>query len=160
VILAALAPALLFLILRRFSARGDSLRNEREDLVLCAVFAFGTIYFYSSVLGQVWYTAHIVATVLLGLFILAALDVRHPLAAGLALRALVLTRPQMGLWGIFFLFEAVRAGRPRLSVLLRVAIPVLLLGLVGAAFNYARFHSLSEFGHTYLNVRWTDRIQR
>jgi len=39
-------------------------------------------------------------------------------------------------------------------------VPVALLGSVGAAFNWYRFHSLFEFGHFYLNVRWTDRIQR
>jgi hypothetical protein len=42
----------------------------------------------------------------------------------------------------------------------RFGAPVVALGLVAAAFNYARFDSFTEFGHTYLNVRWTARIQR
>jgi hypothetical protein len=37
---------------------------------------------------------------------------------------------------------------------------VALLAVAGFAFNWARFHALGEFGHFYLNVRWTDRIQR
>ena len=37
---------------------------------------------------------------------------------------------------------------------------MLLLGGAGFAFNWARFRSFGEFGHIYLNVRWTDRIQR
>jgi hypothetical protein len=160
VLLAGLGPALLFLALRKLSARGDSTRSEYEDLLLTAMFGFGTVYFYSSVIGQVWYTAHIVSTVLVGLFVLASIDARHPFLAGLALGALALTRPQMGFWGIFFLYEAQRAKKLSLSTMLQVGMPVAIFGVAGALFNWARFHSISEFGHTYLNVRWTDRIQR
>src|SRR6185295_5838310 len=95
-----------------------------------------------------------------GLFVLASLEARHPLASGLLLGAIVLTRPQMGFWGIFFLYECWRAKRFDARTLAQVAIPVAVLGLCGAAFNYARFGAIGEFGHTYLNVRWTDRIQR
>jgi hypothetical protein len=177
VLLAALGPTLLFLVLRRLAARGDSTRSESDDLWLTAMFGVGTVYYYSSVIGQVWYTAHVVATVLTGLFVLASLDARRPVEAGLLLGGIVLTRPQMGFWALFFAYEAWRArdyhrcappsaqgGRAGRRVawgaLLRAAAPAIALGLVGAAFNYARFHSFSEFGHTYLNVRWTDRIQR
>jgi hypothetical protein len=160
VLLAALGPMLLFLALRKLAARGDSSRSEVDDLTITALFGVGTVYYYSSVIGQVWFTAHIVSTVLAGLFVLASLDARYPIWAGLALGALTLTRPQMGFWGIFFLYEAHRAKKPWISTMLKVGIPVAIFGIAGAAFNWARFHSFSEFGHTYLNVRWTDRIQR
>src|SRR3954463_12831775 len=52
-ILAALAPMLLFFVLRRLAARGDSTRSEQDDLWLVAMFGFGTVFFYSSVIGQV-----------------------------------------------------------------------------------------------------------
>jgi hypothetical protein len=124
------------------------------------MFGLGTVYYYSSVLGQVWYTAHVVATVLTGLFVLAALDAAHPILAGLCLGAIVLTRPQMGFWGIFFLYELWRSKKSVVGALVRVGVPVLVFGIAAAAFNYARFRAVFEFGHTYLNVRWTDRIQR
>jgi len=176
--LAALAPMLLFFVLRHLAARGDSTRTEHEDLWLVAMFGFGTVYFYSSVIGQVWYTAHVVATVLTGLFVLASFAARRPIAAGLCLGAILLTRPHMAAWGIFFLYEAWRgeaaAGKGRDTTdqrrpndkklpwrkLIGFAIPVAILGSLGFAFNWARFHSIGEFGHFYLNVRWTDRIQR
>jgi len=160
VLLAPLGPMLLFLALRRLSARGDSRRRERDDLWLTAMFGVGTVYYYASVLGQVWYTAHVVATALCGAFVLASFEAAHPLAAGFALGALVLTRPQMGFIGIFFLYEAWRAGRLSLRTMLAVGLPVLAFGAAGGWFNWARFGSVSEFGHFYLNVRWTDRIQR
>jgi hypothetical protein len=160
-LLAALGPALLFLVLGRLRARGDSQRSERDDLVLTTMFAVGTVYYYSAVLGQVWYTALIVGTVLIGLFVLAAMEGAHPAWAGLLLGALVLTRgPQMLAWSIFYFYEARRAGRLDRRALLQLGAPLAALGLAAAAFNYARFGSFTEFGHTYLNVRWTDRIQR
>jgi hypothetical protein len=164
VVLAALAPMLLFLVLRGLQRRGYSQRSEAEDLWLTAMFAFGTVYYYSSVIGQVWYTAHITAMVLTGILVLASFEARHPLIAGLCLGALLLTRPHVSCWGIFFLYEAWRTRAPGERIpwrkLIEVAIPMALLGAVGFAFNYARFGSFGEFGHFYLNVRWTDRIQR
>lgn len=160
VLFAPLGPLLLFLVLRRLSARGDSQRGERDDLWLTALFGLGTVYYYSSVLGQVWYTAHIVATALCGAFVLASMEAAHPFLAGLALGGLTLTRPQMGFVGIFFVYEAWRRGQLTLRTMVKVGLPVLALGAVGGWFNWARFGSPSEFGHFYLNVRWTDRIQR
>jgi hypothetical protein len=159
-ILGALGPMLLFLTLRRLSNRGDSNRSVDDDLWLTGMFAFGTVYYYSSTIGQVWYTAHIVSIALVGLFVLASLEARHPIWAGLMLGCLVLTRPQMGFWGIFYLYELWRSKKAWLPEMVKVGIPVMLLGGAGAAFNWVRFHSFFEFGHFYLNVRWTDRIQR
>jgi hypothetical protein len=178
VILAALAPTLLFVVLRKLAARGDSTRSETDDLWLTAMFGFGTVYLYSSILGQVWYTAHVVVMVLTGLFVLASLNARYPILAGLCLGAIFLTRPHVACWGLFFLYEAWRSSAPasdgsaaegarrdwRARIpwgkLARVSIPVAILGAMGLAFNWVRFHDIGEFGHFYLNVRWTDRIQR
>ena len=173
IFLAALGPMLLFFTLRHLSRRGDSTRTVTEDLWLTGMFGFGTVYFYSSVIGQVWYTAHIVATVLTGLFVLSSFEARRPIWAGICLGAILLTRPHVAAWGIFFLYEAWRF-RPAPSSegarswsepipwnkLVRVAIPIVILGGLGFAYNWARFRQLGEFGHFYLNVRWTDRIQR
>jgi hypothetical protein len=82
----------------------------------------------------------------------------------LCLGAILLTRPPVTCWGILFLYEAWRTRRPGQLIpwgkLVAVGAPLALLGAAGFAFNYARFRSFGEFGHFYLNVRWTDRIQR
>jgi hypothetical protein len=160
ILLAPLGPMFLFLVLRRLQGRGDSQRSEEEDLWLTALFGLGTVYYYSAVLGSVWYTAHIVATALCGAFVLCAMEARAPVLAGCLLGALTLTRPQMGFVGIFFLYEAWRRGKLTLGTMVRVGLPVLAFIAIGGWFNYARFGSPTEFGHFYLNVRWTDRIQR
>src|SRR5438094_8822091 len=94
-ILAALAPALLFLLLRKLRARGDSQRSVREDLWLTAVLAVGSVFYYSSVIGQVWYTAHVVSVNLVILYVLAALDAKHPFWAGLCVVCGFLCRPEI-----------------------------------------------------------------
>ncbi len=168
VLLAGFGPMLLFLALRRLRARGDSERSELDDLWLTLMFGLGTIYYCAAAQGSVWYTAHVFSVVLTGLFVLASLDAKHPVGAGLALGALVLTRPQMGFWGLFFLYELWRTNQPHfnakakpyIKTLALIGAPLVVFGVAGAAFNWARFHSISEFGHYYLNVRWTDRIQR
>lgn len=162
VVLAALAPMLLFFVLRHLAARGDSTRSEEDDLWLTAMFGFGTVYFYTSVIGSVWYTAHVVATVLTGLLVLASFEARQPILAGLCVGAILLTRPHIAAWSLFFFYEAWRAHGKKIPVRTLVAfgVPLVVLGAAGFAFNWARFGAFGEFGHYYLNVRWTDRIQR
>jgi hypothetical protein len=149
-------------VLRHLAARGDSTRSEDDDLWLTAMFGFGTVFFYSSVIGSVWYTAHVVATVLTGLFVLAALDARRPILAGLCIGAILLTRPHIAAWSLFFFYEAWRAHGKKIPLgkLAAFGVPLVVLGGLGFAFNWARFGAFGEFGHFYLNVRWTDRIQR
>jgi hypothetical protein len=177
VAIAGLAPALLFLLLRRLRARGDSERSERDDLWLTAVLGVGSVYFYSSVLGQVWYTAHVVAVILCVLYTMFSLDARRPVLAGLCLVCGFLCRPEILFTAPLFVWEVVRVHlRPptdgKTSLWQRVdraavlrglvlfGLPVAILGFSAGALNYARFGRLTEFGHTYLNVKWTPRIQK
>ena len=89
--------------------RGDSSRSQVDDLWLTSILGVGSVYYFSSVRGEVWYTAHIVATVLTGLFVLAAFDARFPVLAGICLGAILLTRPHIAAWALFFAYEAWRA---------------------------------------------------
>lgn len=219
VVLAPLAPALLFLLLRRLRRRGDSQRTLEEDLWLTAVLGVGSVYYYSSVIGQVWYTAHVCSVLMVVLYTHASLDAKHPFWAGLTLVAGFLCRPEILFAAPFFLWELSRVcsqdetpeqallrervneelfafldhsgwkgvalaplllpyrilrrvafhvlytwrGLDRLAALrglLLFGLPIAIGGLGAAYLNYLRFGKLTEFGHTYLNVRWTPRIQR
>ena len=162
VLLAGLVPALLFMLLRRapFALPIES------SLWLTGLFAFGSVYFFASVLGQVWFTAHIVSLSLCGLYLLCALPPRFPLLAGLCVGALYLTRPQMAAIGLLYLFQtwsANRAEGSRSKMLKQAAlylVPAALLFAIGCAHNYARFGRLMEFGHSYLTTMQADNIQR
>lgn len=218
VLLAGLAPALFFLLLRRLRGRAGSMRSLSDDLWLTGVLAVGSVYFYSSVIGQVWYTAHVVAVLLCILYVWFSLEARRPWLAGLCLAAGFLTRPQLLYAAPLFLWELARTrslpeddearrlralacaplfpeakggwrfalsapGRfvPRACVRLwfathygwhrldgpaflrgfvAFAIPIACFGGAAAVLNHVRFGRITEFGHTYLNVKWTPRIQK
>jgi hypothetical protein len=157
VLVAALILPLAFLLLRRLAAAGLSQRSERDDLWLVATLAFGSVLFFSSVQGKVWYTAHVVGVVLALVYAWASIEARRPLVAGLALGAAALTRTSMAFMFPLFLLELWRVTAPEqrtarglVRPLLRFAAPIAAFAVAGMIYNYARFHSPTEFGHTYL----------
>ena len=106
--LAGVGPAVLFLVLEKLRRGERSKRSETENLVLGALFAFGTVYFFTAVQGTVWFAAHVVGVGLAALYVLFALDAERPWLAGLAMGAIFLTRPTMMLTSALFAVEAVR----------------------------------------------------
>jgi hypothetical protein len=187
-ILAGLAPAAVYLFLRRLRALGRSDRERVDDLVLTALFGFGTVFFFVAVQGAVWFAAQVVACVLLPLYLLASLGGARPFWAGLALGALFLCRPTTAPFGIFFVVEALRAARRPDAPPIPTALTTGVVGRLGAFFsgvdrrralvtfalfalpllcaigaamwmNEARFEDPFEFGHRYLMIRWRGRIE-
>lgn len=163
-LIAALIPALALLALRRFAAAGLSKRSEREDLWLVALLCFGTPLAYAAVQGSVWYVAQTCGVALALVYAWASVEASRPIAAGLALGAAALTRTPMAFMFPLFVLEAWRMHRGNrralLGALARFAAPVAVFAIAGAAYNFARFHSLTEFGHTFLEVRQQAQIER
>jgi hypothetical protein len=112
------------------------------------------VLWFSAVQGKVWYTAHVVGVVLALVYAWASIEARHPVIAGLALGAAALTRTSMAFMFPLFVLEAWRmAGGDRRALirpLIRFAIPIAVFAIAGAIYNYIRFESFTEFGHTYL----------
>ena len=172
---AALNPVLLFLLLRRLKARSYSKRSVVDDLWLTVMFGVGSVYYFSSVVGQVWFTAHVIGVTCAIGYAWASLDAVHPMLAGLCVGLGYATRPAMGFMVPFFMFEAVRAtggwdrlrtwrreGLPHglLPKLVRFAIPAGAVLVILMVHNYLRFEQFTEIGHKYLNIGWQERIQR
>ena len=176
-LVAALILPLALLVLRRLAGAGMSARTVREDLWLVGMLAFGTVLFFSSVQGKVWYTAHVVGVALALIYAWASIEARHPVLAGIALGAAALTRTSMAFMFPLFVFEAWRmatratdatgdsgaaagtgtgtvdratARRRIVRPLLRFAAPIAAFAAIGMLYNQARFGSPLEFGHTYL----------
>ena len=189
ILIGALNPVLLYWLLRRLVALRLSQRSVTEDLWLVGAFAFGTVHFYSSVIGQVWYTAHVVGVALTAVYALAALGGRHPFTAGICLGFGFVTRTPIPFSAPLVVGEILRrnlrqgtqssersrpdAERPPLRALCRQVAwgpalrqltmaggPALIIAASALLLNFLRFDSPFEFGHYYLNVRWTERIQR
>ncbi len=158
VVVAAANAALFFLLLEVLRDRGLSMRTRRENLLLSLLFTFGTVHFFSSVRGEVWFTALILGVALHLGFIWASLEARHPVLAGVMLACGMATRTPLTFAVVFFVMEIFREGDrlrwPGLGFVLRRAVafgaPVLAVGLALMAYNDARFDNPFEFGHTYL----------
>ena len=164
VLLAALILPLTLLVLRRLTAAGLSQRSLGDDLWLVATLAFGTVLFFSSIQGKVWYTAHVVGVVLALLYAWASIEAKRPIIAGLALGAAALTRTPMAFMFPLFVAEAWRmaSGDRKLFMrtLLRFAAPVVGFAIIGMIYNAVRFGSPTEFGHTFLDVRQQVQIEQ
>lgn len=175
VIWAAINPVLLFLLLGRLRARGYSKRTVTDDVWLTVMFGVGSVYYYASVIGQVWYTAHVIGVSCVIGYAWASLEGAHPWLAGLCVGLGYSCRPSLGYMLPFFFLEVVRCsgGWERLRKLRSEGLPAGLLkrffafavpaGAILCAnlvHNYLRFDQFSEFGHKYLNIGWQERIQR
>ena len=176
-LLAGLGPTILFVALGAFRRSDHSTRSLWERLLLVALFAFGSVYFFAAVQGSVWFAAHVVATPLIALYLWAAIDARRPAVAGLALGLCFLTRPTTMLLAPFFLLEALRVSDDRAdprqaawrwhtlhqaTFLGRVALfaiaPTVAIALA-LVLNHLRFDDPLEFGHAYLQIAWRPRIE-
>ncbi len=154
---AALAVVLLFWYLELLSASGKSGRSLRDNLLLTALFAFGSVFFFVSVQGTVWFTALVVGAAM-AIAYLIALEKGRYFWAGLFLSAAFASRPLLvflapiAFWKI--LRQEGKCGNPFVGPtfrnLLLFIVPPLLSGLALLYFNYYRFGNPFEFGHAYL----------
>ncbi len=74
VVWAAANPMLLFMLLGSLRSRGHSTRTPTQDLWLTIAFGVGSVAFYTSVIGQVWYTAHVIGVTCAIVYAWAAVD--------------------------------------------------------------------------------------
>ncbi|HTJ45287.1 MAG TPA: hypothetical protein VL463_24440 [Kofleriaceae bacterium] len=173
-LVAALCLPLLLLTLERLADAGLAQRGRVDQLLLIALFAFGTVFFFSAVQGRVWFTAHVVGVALALLYAYAAIEARNPILAGVALGLAAITRPPMAFMFPLFAFEAWRVAggldnwkRDRKAMLRTLArrlvpfaAPVVAIAIAAGVYNMARFGSPGEFGHTYLTVRQQAQIEQ
>jgi len=174
VLLAALCLPLLLLVLERLGDAGLAERSRTEQIWLVLLLAFGTVMFFSSVQGKVWFTAHVVGVFLALLYAWAAIEARHPLVAGIALGLGTLARTPLAFMFPLFAFEAWRASgglaawredrrgfaRAAARRAIPFLVPIVVVAIAAAAYNAARFGSPGEFGHSYLDVMQQDQMER
>lgn len=165
---AALNVALFYILLERLSIGGRSGRSKRDNLWLVALFGLSTAHFWCSVLGQVWFTALIMGVSFTLLYVLCAIDARHPLLAGIFCALAFSTRTPLLFTSLFFFLFVFFPGGKRLTreqipwavkKLVAFCIPCLVVGVSLMVMNKVRFDSYSEFGHTYLAAGQLQRIK-
>jgi len=161
---AALALAAFYSLLRRLSETGESPRQPWENAVLTVLLGFGTVMFYCSIRGEVWFTAEVMGVAFTCWYLRNAVGSRRPVVAGVFYSMAVLTRTPLLFTGIFFVMEAACPGPDRMAQLRalreRWRGPLRRVGLfaagaaplaLGAAImNVVRFGAPGEFGHRFL----------
>ena len=163
----ALNALLVFLLLQLLVRRGHSDRTLRDNVWLTILVAFGTVVFFSSVRGEVWFTALVFGLTFNLLYVLAALDAKHPFLAGLMLACGMATRTPIAFCFVFFAWQLFFPGnkfdlsdfKATAKRALLFAFPVLAGGITLMVYNEARFGSPFEFGHSYLSGGAADRIR-
>ncbi|NVB38323.1 hypothetical protein G6O69_10815 [Pseudenhygromyxa sp. WMMC2535] len=161
-LLAALIPVVLLRLFDRERGLGGGARlRGSEHLWAVAAWTFASPAAFVGAHGRVWFTAQIAAALCLSLYISMAWRCRRPALAGLALAMAVACRPHLALALPLFVVEWWREteGRARVLAALRFAAPILVIGGLLMAFNWARFEDPFEFGHRFLEIRWQRRMQ-
>ena len=164
VALGALAIALFYALLRALSAAGEIRTDPVENALLALVLGFGTVFFYCTIRGEVWFTAEIMGVGLTCFYVLFAVRARRPALAGLAYSMAVLTRTPLAFAGLFFFLEcfcpgpkdrwrqllSLRSNAPAWRKLALFAAGAAPLAIAAAIYNELRFGKLTEFGHRFL----------
>jgi hypothetical protein len=164
VIVGALAVALFYALLRFLAKEGESARNRNENIALSLILAFGTVFFYCAIRGEVWFSAEVMGVALTCLYVRNAVQAHRPVLAGLFFSMATLTRTPLLFAGLFFVLEALCPGPDRLGQLRAFAtswkpaarklglfaLGAAPLAFLAAAYNVYRFGKLGEFGHAFL----------
>ncbi len=159
----AINIVLLFWLLETLRLSGRSRRTFQQNVALCIFFFFGTISFYLSLGGTMWFTAHIVGATCTLAFMLFAFQRRYLLSA-LCLGCAFLTRAPAiaGLPLLLYLMLEEHVGATTLKELLKRArslpwrpfaltlTPLLVILVIFLARNALAFGSPWETGYTLL----------
>jgi len=164
IVIGAITAGVVYQVSRRLTT------NVWQQLFLTAMFVFGTVYWWNSVYGGVWYFNHAVAALFLFAAVYETLASKRPFMAGIFLGAAYITRLPSVWTAPFFLImftdfsklrEAARAVRDAaaggwtelrgwLAGVFRISLPVLKFGVglsifvVGfAILNLIRFDTAS-----------------
>lgn len=157
---ASISIALIYRILQELSKLGWSQLRSRDNLWLVMLFGLGTIHWYMSIAGKVWYISRILTVTFFALATFLALNKRHPLWIGAACGIAMQARPNIILLWPFLLGiyaqhlkdndELRFAKLLQWSLLTAIPIAVSVAGLLG--YNYLRFGDFRDFGYATMNV--------
>ncbi len=157
---AAINVALMLDMLNALSERGWTKLKPRDNLWLTVLFALGTIHWYMSIVGKVWFISRILALTFMLLAALLALRRKSPWLIGLAVGLSLWARPNMiFIWP--FLLAVYWQGliddhqfsiRKLLTWVLANAIPICAAVAGLLYYNWLRFDNWFDFGYAAMNV--------
>jgi hypothetical protein len=160
-VVGAVNVALVFLLLQAFAAQRWISLSPSDGLWLTALFAFGTVLWYMSTQGSVWFVAQVCTVTFVALAVFLAVYYNAPLAAGVALGLAMLGRPNLVLTypllfgiGIQHCLEEDTPDKRKylLRWIILSGLPLALAAVSLLIYNGLRFGNLFDFGYATANV--------
>lgn len=146
VVLGALNTALMYSLL------GNLTNNRKTQIWLTILFALGTVHWWVSSVGSVWFNAHLTGLLFMILFVQATLKDK-PSLAGLFLGLAVLSRPPTMFSALFFIWMVFSREKKFWPVLKKLSAFGTTFGLaliVMLGYNYIRFGNALDFGYAFV----------
>lgn len=143
ILIGAINIALIYLLLINFT-------SSKNSVFLSIFFAFGTSYFWSTIVGTTWFFSHVITIFFVTLSLILHFKQRHFLS-GIFFAFAVLTRLPTMLSGIFYIFQLFKK-RIKLIYFFAgasVFVPILLL------YNFMRFGNILETGYGKVYKQYT-----
>ncbi len=155
----ALNVALAYAILGSLARNGLTRLDHAGNLWLTVLLAFGSVHWYMSLVGHVWYLSQIVTVTFAALAVFLILETRSLVPASLSLAIGMLARPTIALlWPLLYALYletnslSIKDWRKAIRPVLFSAIPI---GFAAAGllwYNFVRFDSFFDFGYRTMNV--------
>ncbi len=158
VVVGAVNVGLAYLLLAALRRRGWIALGERDRLWLTALWGVGSVHWYMSTQGTVWFVSQICTATFMLLSAYLAVTRRGALWVGLALMAAMWARPLVvlvfPLLAVLGTLETDRVWDPRRALRwsLIAGIPLALGALALLGYNAARFDDPFDFGYLTENV--------
>lgn len=154
-IFGALNVFFITLFIRRFSENFDLKIKETEIILLGLFWGLGTVHFYMSMAGSVWFIAQIMAQTFLLLSIIIILyfpSIKGFFFSGLFYSMAVYTKNDL-LFSIFFLLAIGLVLHKNKKEIIPKAIsffiPFIIFSIINFVYNYIRFENIFENGLKY-----------
>jgi hypothetical protein len=158
--ISAITVVLIYLALEQASRRGLIPTGLQSNLVLTILFAFGTSFWWLSILGRMWFISQILTLTFSTLALLCVLYNRSPWWVGASLGLAVLSRPNaFTVWpllaGVALYLRYQFHGKTdwwwALRWAVQSAVPVCLAAVGLLFYNHLRFDNFFDFGYVTIN---------
>ncbi len=162
-IIASFNPLILYLILSQIQKLKLIRASSYQKIILCVFFAFGTVHFYLSIFGTVWFTSQVISTfyLLIGLFCITRFSESRSLKTlilsalffGLAVNSRSTLIFYLPLFLFFYITSYINSNnslKKKLYLLIFFIIGAIIFSL-NTYYNYLRFGSFFENGYKFQN---------
>ena len=160
-IMGAFGAAFAFASARSLAAVGWANVTTADQLWLTVLFGLGSVNWYLSTIGAVWFLSQVCTATFMALALWLAIGFRSAAASGIALAVAMLARPHVALMFPLLLaigLQHIRDSgvkltwRDALRWTLISAVPMALSAIALLLYNKARFDSYRDFGYLTQNV--------